>query len=103
MQKIPPLETMEALLFQVIALGFILLSVVLFSSLYFYRSIILVHGMVLQKTALVSAAWLVFAVLLLGRYHWGWRGRKAIYCTLAGVGLLLIAYFGSKVVLEVIS
>lgn len=101
-QKIPPLETMETLLFQVNGLGFILLSVVLITSIYFYHELMLAHLIILQKTIIVIAAWIIFAFLLIGRFRWGWRGKKAIYYTLAGVLLLIVAYFGSKLVLEAI-
>jgi len=101
--RLPPLRSMETFLFQLITLGFILLSVVLVSSLYFYHELLTQHFILMQKTALVAAAWLVFAILLIGRYRWGWRGRKAIYGTLAGVILLLFAYFFSKLVLGLLS
>jgi len=99
-EKMPPLEALERLLFQVISLGFILLSVVMVTSIYFYHELLLDSKALLQKTILVSAAWVIFAVLLLGRYRWGWRGRRAIYGTLGGVLLLFLAYYGSKLVLE---
>ncbi len=97
---LPPLESVERLLFQMISLGFILLTVVLVSSFYFYYGLLFTHLLLLQKAALAVLAWVIFAVLLGGRYWRGWRSRKAIYYTLAGVGLLVIAYFGSKLVLE---
>ncbi len=99
-QRLPPLESMETLLFQVVSLGFVLLSVVLVTSLYFYHDILFAHIAIIQKSVMVLAAWIIFAVLLIGRYRWGWRGRKAIYGTLGGLLLLVIAYFGSKLVLN---
>lgn len=98
--KMPPLESSEKLLFQVISLGFILLSVVVVTSLYFYHELLLDSHALLQKAMLVGAAWVVFAGLLLGRFYWGWRGRRAIYGTLGGVLLLFLASFGSKLLLE---
>jgi len=47
-----------------------------------------------------SIAWLVFGVLLIGRVRYGWRGRSAVGWTLGGFGVLALAYFGSKFVLE---
>ncbi len=99
-EKMPPLESLEKLLFQVISLGFVLLSVVMVTSMYFYHELLWNSRVLLQKTILVGAAWSIFAVLLLGRYCWRWRGRRAIYGTLGGVLLLFLAYFGSKLVLE---
>ncbi len=98
--KTPPLEALERLLFQVISLGFVLLSVVIVTSVYFYHELLWNSQVLLQKTVLVGIAWIIFAGLLLGRYWRGWRGRKAIYGTLGGVLLLFLAYYGSKLVLE---
>ncbi len=56
--------------------------------------------MLVKKTVLAVTAWIVFAVLLIGRVYWGWRGNRAIIFTLAGVALLVIAYFGSRLVLQ---
>jgi ABC-type uncharacterized transport system permease subunit len=97
-QQLPALETMEKLLFQMIGFGFLLLTVLLASSLYFYYPML--AGDMFQKTLLVIAAWVIFAWLLAGRYHLGWRGRKAIYGTLSGVLLLAIVYFGSQLFWE---
>ena len=55
-----------------------------------------------HKTILSILAWLVFGLLLLGRHLWGWRGRTAVRMTIAGVIILLLSYFGSKLVLEVL-
>ena len=56
----------------------------------------------IHKTALSIIAWLVFGVLLWGRWRHGWRGRSAVNLTLTGMAILLLAFFGSKFVLEVI-
>ncbi len=97
---LPPLETMEALLFQMIGLGFVLLTVALIKGFAFLQDIVAQH--LVHKTVLSMLAWVVFAVLLWGRYRFGWRGRIAIRWTLAGFVFLLLAYFGSKLVLELI-
>ncbi|MBZ0145025.1 MAG: cytochrome c biogenesis protein CcsA, partial [Rhodocyclaceae bacterium] len=55
-----------------------------------------------HKTLFSILSWLIFAVLLTGRYVWGWRGRKALRWTLAGFATLLLAYIGSRFVLEVL-
>ena len=97
---LPPLQSMEGLLFQLLATGFALLSVSLLTGWLFVDNLFaqdLVH-----KTVLSMIAWLVFAGLLIGRWQAGWRGRTATRWTLAGVLLLALAYFGSKIVLEVI-
>jgi ABC-type uncharacterized transport system permease subunit len=48
------------------------------------------------------AAWLVYGFLLFGKYKTGWRGNTAIRWTLAGFLFLMLAFFGSKLVLEII-
>jgi ABC-type uncharacterized transport system permease subunit len=57
---------------------------------------------VAHKTILSIIAWVVFATLLAGRYRFGWRGRTAINWTISGFVILMLAYFGSKVVLELL-
>jgi len=100
MRVLPPLQTMEMLLFRLIWLGFILLTVSLITGFPFIDDILGQH--LIHKTVLSIIAWIVFAVLLWGRTRFGWRGRTAIRFTLAGMITLLLAYFGSKAVLELI-
>ncbi len=99
-RSLPPLETMEALLFQMIGAGFLLLSLSLASGFLFLEDLFAQH--LAHKTVLSLLSWLVFGVLLWGRLSFGWRGRTAVRWTLAGFGVLLLAYFGSKLVLEII-
>ncbi len=98
MRALPPLQTMERLLFQLIAIGFVLLSLTLLSGLWFIHDWLAQH--LAHKTVLSSTAWLIFGVLLWGRLRYGWRGRTAIRWTLAGYATLILAYFGSKLILE---
>lgn len=99
-QKLPPLDQLEGLLFRLIATGFVVLTLSLISGLIYVQDLMAQH--LVHKTIIAFMAWLVFGVLLLGRWFWGWRGARAVRLTLAGVALLLISYFGSKLVLEVI-
>ncbi len=102
MRALPPLQTMEQLMFQLMGLGFVLLTLTLISGAFFSEQL---FGQPLRFThhvILSVFAWIVFAVLLLGHWRFGWRGRPAIHWTLGGFALLLLAYFGSKLVLEVI-
>lgn len=55
-----------------------------------------------HKTVLSTLAWLMFGGLLIGRLRYGWRGKTAIVWTLSGFAVLILAYFGSKIVLELI-
>jgi ABC-type uncharacterized transport system permease subunit len=95
---LPPLQTMEHLLFLMIGLGFFMLSLSLLSGLLFVDDLLAQH--LAHKTVLSVAAWGLFGFLLWGHWRWGWRGRTAIRWTLAGYGVLILAYFGSKLVLE---
>lgn len=100
MRILPPLQTMEMLLFRLIWLGFILLTVSLVTGFPFIEDIFGQH--LIHKTVLSICAWIIFAVLLWGRTRHGWRGRTAVRFTLAGMIILLLAFFGSKAVLELI-
>jgi ABC-type uncharacterized transport system permease subunit len=97
-ETLPPLQTMEHLLFLMIGLGFFMLSLSLLSGLLFVDDLMAQH--LAQKTVLSLAAWATFGGLLWGRWRWGWRGRTAIRWALTGYGVLILAYFGSKLVLE---
>ena len=97
---LPPLQDMERLLFRLIAAGFAFLTVALLSGLLFVHNLMAQH--LVHKTVLSILAWVLFAILLWGRWRFGWRGRTAIRWTLGGFVALLLAYFGSKLVLELI-
>lgn len=100
--SLPPLLTMEALLFRMIIVGFVLLTAalgsgVLFSETLFGKAVVLDH-----KTIFAFLSWGIFAALLAGRQAYGWRGRIALRWTMAGFLVLLMAYIGSRFVIEVL-
>jgi len=97
---LPPLQAMETLLFQMIGTGLFFLSASLISGFIFIEDLFAQH--LVHKTVLSISAWIIFSGLLLGRLRYGWRGDTAIRWTLTGFILLLLAYFGSKLVLELI-
>ncbi|MCX8003959.1 MAG: cytochrome c biogenesis protein CcsA [Burkholderiaceae bacterium] len=100
--EVPPLLAMERLLFRLIWTGFLLLTVALVSGVLFTEEL---FGQPLRfdhKTVFTIASWLIFAGLLAGRHFFGWRGRTALRFTLVGFVMLLLAYVGSRFVLEVI-
>jgi len=99
-QTLPALDTLEELLFHLIKAGFAVLTISLLTGLVFVNDLFGQH--LAHKTLLSIFAWLVFAVLLWGRWKKGWRGRVAVRMTLAGIVLLLLSYFGSKLILEVL-
>jgi len=100
MHNLPSLARMETLLFQLIGIGFILLTMTLITGGMFVEDLMSQH--LAHKTILSCAAWIVFGVLIWGRKQYGWRGKFAIRMTLSGIIVLLLAYFGSKLVLEII-
>lgn len=99
-QVLPPLETMERMLFQIIVLGMISLSVALLLGFIALDNMFAQH--LVHKTVLSLLAWVIFAALLWGRYRYGWRGRLVVRWTLVGTVALVLAYFGTSLVLELI-
>lgn len=100
--SLPPLLTLERLLFRLIAAAFIFLSATLATGVAFSESL---FGRALSfdhKTLFALLSWATFAVLLAGRHLQGWRGRTALRWTLTGFLFLLLAYVGSRFVLEVV-
>ena len=100
--SLPPLMTLETLLFRILTLGFVLLSLTLASGFVFSEELFGQAARFNHKTVFGIISWIIFAALLVGRYGWGWRGRTALRWTLAGFAALLLAYVGSMFVLEVI-
>ena len=98
-RALPPMQTMESLLFQLIGLGLAILTLSLVSGVFYLEDMFAQH--LVHKTILSMTAWVVFATLLWGRWKFGWRGRIAIRWTLSGFFVLLLAYVGSKWVLEI--
>jgi ABC-type uncharacterized transport system permease subunit len=100
--SLPPLLTMERVLFRIIWIGFLILTVTLASGILFSETL---FGKALRfnyKTVFGFTSWCIFAALLAGRQIYGWRGRSALRWTLAGFVALLLAYVGTWFVLEVI-
>jgi ABC-type uncharacterized transport system permease subunit len=98
----PPLLAMERLLFRLITSGFVLLTLTVLTGVFFSEEL---FGRALRadhKSIFAIASWFVFAGLLTGRFVFGWRGRKALRWTIAGFLMLMLAYVGSRFVLEVI-
>jgi ABC-type uncharacterized transport system permease subunit len=100
MNTLPPLQVMEELLIQIIIIGFFILSLSLASGMMFIDDLFAQH--LIHKTVLSMFAWVIYCILLWGRWSAGWRGKRIIRWTLGGFATLLLAYIGSKFVLEVI-
>ncbi len=98
----PPLMVMEGLLFRVITIGFVLLTFTLISGMLFSEQIFGKPMQFTHKVVFSFASWIIYGWLLFGRYQYGWRGKKAINLALIGFVLLLLAYVGSKFILQVL-
>lgn len=97
---LPPLQTMESLMFEMVWVGEVLLSLLILSGLIMTENI----SEQRQGHTLVLSilAWVVYAVLLWGRVRLGWRGTTAVRWTIGGFICLLLAYFGTQIVYQVI-
>lgn len=102
LQRLPPLLAMESVLFRVIWAGFILLTLTLLSGVVYSEELFGKPAQLTHKTVFGVLSWIIFAALLAGRHVYGWRGRVAVRWTLAGFLTLVLAYLGSKFVLEVL-
>lgn len=102
LSTLPPLLTMEALLFRLIGIAFVLLTFTLASGVMFSESLFGTAFRVDHKTVFAVVSWLLFGALLTGRRLRGWRGRIALRWTLAGFVALMLAYVGSRFVIEVL-
>ena len=102
LKSLPPLLEMEALLFRIILAAFVLLTLTLVSGLFFSEQLFGKPFTFNHKTFFGILSWLIFGGLLAGHHFRGWRGRTAVRWTVAGFIALLLAYLGSKVVLELI-
>ncbi len=102
LKSLPPLMEMEALLFRILLAAFVLLTLTVASGLLFSEQLFGKPFTVTHKTVFGVISWVIFGSLLAGHYFRGWRGRTAVIWTLAGFTALMLAYVGSKVVLELV-
>ncbi len=100
LRHLPPLQSMETLLFAIIKAGFLALLGVIVSGFVFMDDMFAQH--LAHKTVLTLLSFAVWGILLWGRYRWGWCGKQALRWILAGFIVLILAYFGSKFVLEIL-
>jgi ABC-type uncharacterized transport system permease subunit len=100
--RLPSILSMETLLFRLIGVAFLLLTLTLVSGLIFSEQIFGKAFVFDHKPLFAFASWMIFAGLLFGRYRYGWRGKIALRWTLTGFFLLVLAYIGSRFILEVL-
>jgi ABC-type uncharacterized transport system permease subunit len=102
LKSLPPLLEMEALLFRILLAAFVMLTLTVVSGVFFSEQMFGKPLAFTHKIVFAIISWFIFGGLLAGHYFRGWRGRKAVNWTLAGFTALLLAYVGSKVVLELV-
>jgi ABC-type uncharacterized transport system permease subunit len=100
--NLPPLLTLEQLLFRVITAAFVFLTLTLVTGIAFSETLFGRPMRADHKTVFAVLSWLTFGLLLGGRLLYGWRGRTALRWTLSGFVMLLLAYVGSRFILEVV-
>lgn len=100
--RLPALLTMERVLFRLIGFGFLLLTLTVISGVFFSETVFGQPFRLEHKTLFTMLSWLLFGALLAGRQWRGWRGKTALSFTLTGFATLLLAYVGSRFVMEVV-
>jgi len=101
-QALPPLLSVERLLFRLLGIAFILLTMTLVTGVFFSEHVFGKPFTITHKTVFALMSWLIFGGLLAGHWKAGWRGKLAVRWTLFGFVLLLLSYVGSKFVIEII-
>ena len=102
LEDLPPLMMMEALLFNLIYVGFALLTLTVFSGLLFSQALFGKPLVFDHKTIFALVSWSLFGSLIMARWRVGLRGRTAVRWVLSAYTALLLAYIGSRFVMEVI-
>lgn len=97
----PPLMSIERKMFPHHRVGVVLLTLTLCSGLFYMHNLFSSEN--IDKAVLSIIAWFVYIVLLWGTIMKGWRGRRVVWFSVAGAGLLTLAYFGSRVLQQFVS
>ena len=100
-QEMPPLMSIERKMFHITQIGVVLLTLTLCTGLFYMHNLFSMEN--IDKAVLSIVAWFVYIVLLWGHYHEGWRGRRVVWFNVAGAVILTLAYFGSRIVQQLIS
>lgn len=98
--RLPSLQSMEALLFDMMLTGFIILSIALGLGLFATYDVLSQH--LAHKLVFSILSWLVLGAFIIGHYRYGWRGKRAASFAIYGFLLLAVGFFGSKIVLELL-
>lgn len=98
--KLPSLQSMESLLFDMILMGFVILSVALGLGMVATYDIMAQH--IAHKLFFSVLSWVVFGIFIIGHYRFGWRGKRAANFTIYGFILLAVGFIGSKAVMDLL-
>ena len=102
LESLPPLLTMEKILFRMIFIGLVFLSLALLTGMFFLNE---ETGNFLEfkhKIIFAISSWVIFVSLGAGRIFFGWRGKTAVKWTLLGYSVLFLAYIGTRFVVEIL-
>lgn len=97
LKAMPPLQVMEKVLIEFTVLGFVLLTLALFSGAYFVENLFAQH--LVHKTFFALLAWLTYGVFLYGHFKLGWRGQKAAHYSIGAFSFLLLSYIGTQIIM----
>lgn len=100
-REMPPLMVLERKMFHITQVGFVLLTLVLASGIFYLQNFFSTENM--DKAILSFLAWFVYLVLLWGHYQKGWRGRRVVWFNCSGALLLTMGYFGSRVLQQLLT
>ncbi|HXI37257.1 MAG TPA: cytochrome c biogenesis protein CcsA [Burkholderiales bacterium] len=100
--NLPPLLTIERMLFRLITVAFVFLTVTLATGMVLSNDLFGKPLRFNHETVFAVASWLTFAILLWGRVFRGWRGQTALRWTIAGFVMVVLANIGTAFVLEVV-
>ncbi|MCT4708634.1 inner membrane protein YpjD [Enterobacteriaceae bacterium H11S18] len=98
--EMPPLMVIERKMFHITQVGVVLLTLTLCTGLFYMHNLFSMENV--DKAVLSILAWFVYIVLLWGHYHEGWRGRRVVWFNVAGAAILTLAYFGSRVLQQIV-
>ncbi len=98
--EMPPLMTIERKMFHITQVGVVLLTLTLCTGLFYLQNLFSMENV--DKAVLSILAWFVYVILLWGHYHEGWRGRRVVWFNVAGALLLTLAYFGSRLLAQIV-
>ncbi len=98
--EMPPLMVIERKMFHITQVGVVLLTLTLSTGLFYMHNLFSMENV--DKAVLSILAWFVYVILLWGHYHEGWRGRRVVWFNVAGAAILTLAYFGSRVLQQIL-